>query len=54
MDDPIINSPFIEPTQHFLTWADGTVTGEIEPRRRPSEFFVPVARPRKLNGQHSY
>ena len=28
-----------------MTTADGTVTGEIDPRRRPSEFFVPVAPP---------
>lgn len=53
IDNPIINSPYIEPTKHFLTSADGTVTGEIEPRRRPSEFFVPVARPKKLSGQLS-
>ncbi len=32
---------------------DGKVTGEIDPRRRPSEFFVPVARPRKLSAQLS-
>lgn len=31
--------------------ADGKATGEIEPRRRLSEFFVPVARPRKLSAQ---
>ena len=42
IESPIINSPFVEPAQHFVTTADGTVTGEIEPRRRPSEFFVPV------------
>ena len=51
IDNPIINSPFVEPTQHFLTSPDGEVTGEIDPRRRPSEFFVPVARPRKVSGQ---
>ena len=51
IENPVINSPFVEPAQHFVTTADGTVTGEIEPRRRPSEFFVPVARPKKLSGQ---
>jgi type III restriction enzyme len=51
IENPIINSPFLEPAQHFLTSADGEVTGEIDPRRRPSEFFVPVARPKKLSGQ---
>jgi hypothetical protein len=27
------------------------VSGEIAPRRRPSEFFVPVARPKKSSAQ---
>jgi type III restriction enzyme len=51
IDNPIINSPFVEPVRHFVTTSDGTVTGEIDARRRPSEFFVPVARPKKLSGQ---
>ena len=51
IENPVINSPFVEPVQHFVTTADGTVTGEIDGRRRPSEFFVPVARPKKLSGQ---
>jgi hypothetical protein len=51
IENPVINSPFVEPVQHFVTTAHGTVTGEIEPRRRPSEFFVPVARPKKMSGQ---
>lgn len=46
IDNPVINSPFTEPTRHFRV-KDGQVTGEVEHRRRPSEFFVPVARPRK-------
>ncbi|HVL53142.1 MAG TPA: DEAD/DEAH box helicase family protein [Vitreimonas sp.] len=49
IENPVINSPFVEPGQHFVTTADGQVTGEIDPRRRPSEFFVPVARPRKIS-----
>jgi len=49
IENPVINSPFVEPAQHFRTLADGTVTGEIEPRRRPSEFFVPVARPKRIS-----
>jgi type III restriction enzyme len=51
IDNPIINSPYVEPARHFLTSADGTVTGEIGTRRRPSEFFVPVAPPKKRSGQ---
>ena len=53
IENPVINSPYVEPAQHFLTSSDGEVTGEIDPRRRPSEFFVPVARPKKLSGQLS-
>jgi type III restriction enzyme len=48
--EPVINSPYIAPAQHFVT-VDGQVTGVKEPRRRPSEFFVPVAPPRKRGGQ---
>ena len=49
IENPVINSPYVEPVQHFRTLADGTVTGEIEPRRRPSEFFVPVARSKRIS-----
>lgn len=51
IENPVINSPFVEPQQHFVTTADGQVTGDIEPRRRPSEFFVSVAPPKKRSGQ---
>ncbi len=47
IDNSIINSPFAEPARHFVMTRDGTNTGEIEDRRRSSEFFVPVARPEK-------
>ena len=50
IDNPVINSPFVEPARHF-TVEDGQVSGAIEPRRRPSEFFVPVAAPRKKSPQ---
>jgi len=53
IENPIINSPFVEPARHFVMDADGKVTGEVAPRRRPSEFFVPVARPKKLSAQLS-
>jgi type III restriction enzyme len=51
IENPVINSPYVEPAQHFVTSADGQVTGEIAPRRRSSEFFVPVARPKKSSAQ---
>ena len=46
IENPVINSPFGEPERHFVM-LDGKPTGETEDRRRPSEFFVPVAQPKK-------
>jgi type III restriction enzyme len=51
IENSVLNSPFREPARHFRTTADGDVTGEIEQRRRPSEFFVPVAKPKKSSAQ---
>ena len=50
VENPVINSPFEEPARHFRL-ADGQVTGDVAEGRRPSEFFVPVARPRKASPQ---
>jgi len=50
IENPVINSPYAEPARHFRV-VDGQVTGEIDPRRRPSEFFVPVAKPKKASPQ---
>jgi hypothetical protein len=33
IENPVINSPYVEPAQHFMTNADGQVTGEIAPKR---------------------
>ena len=50
-DNPVINSPFSEPTRHFETTDKGEVTGTLIERRRPSAFFVPVAKPKKSQEQ---
>ena len=50
IENPVINSPFAEPAKHFRV-VDGQVLGDIEPKRRPSEFFVPVAKPKKASAQ---
>jgi type III restriction enzyme len=50
IENPVINSPFVEPARHFRV-VDGQVSGAIEPRRRSSEFFVPVAKPKKASPQ---
>lgn len=46
IENPIINSPFDEPTRHFRFTKDG-ITNEIETGWRKSSYFVPIARPRK-------
>ncbi len=50
IENPVLNSPFHEPARHFKV-VDGQVAGDIEEGRRPSEFFVPVAKPKKASAQ---
>jgi type III restriction enzyme len=49
IENPIINSPFEEPTRHFK-FDDEGITNEQVDGRRTSSYFVPIARPRKSNG----
>lgn len=49
IENPIINSPFNEPTQHFR-FTDEGITDEIVEGRRISSYFVPIARPKKKKG----
>ena len=46
IENPIINSPFDEPTCHFR-FNDEGITDEIVDGRRSSSYFVPIARPKK-------
>ena len=46
IENPIINSPYNEPSQHFR-FDDSGITDEVVDRRRRSEYFVPIPRPRK-------
>ena len=46
IENPIINSPFDEPTRHFR-FNDEGITNEIVEGRRISSYFVPIARPKK-------
>ena len=41
IENPIINSPFDEPTRHFR-FTDEGITNEIVDGRRTSSYFVPV------------
>ncbi len=46
IENPIINSPFAEPNQHFR-FSDEGITNEIIDGRRISSYFVPIAKPKK-------
>ncbi len=46
IENPIINSPFVEPVRHFRLTEQG-ITDEIIEERRPSEHFMPIPRARK-------
>lgn len=53
IDNPIINRPFEEPTQHFKFDEQG-ITSLIVPGRRESSYFMPIAKSRKSNGQMKF
>ena len=46
IENPIINSPFDEPTRHFR-FTDEGITDEIVDGRRTSSYFVPIAKSKK-------
>src|SRR5712692_7146514 len=45
IDDPVLNSPFEEPSKHFRFTEEG-ITNEILEKRRTSSYFIPVPRAR--------
>ena len=50
IENPIINSPFYEPTRHFR-FSDEGITNEVVEGRRSSSYFIPIAKPKK-KGSH--
>jgi len=46
IENPVINSPFEEPTRHFR-FGDEGITNELVEGRRRSSYFVPIAQPHK-------
>ena len=50
IENPIINSPFTEPDQHFR-FTDEGITNDIVAGRRISSYFIPIARPKKQGKQ---
>ena len=49
LDNPILNSPYEPPVEHFVLGRTGP-TGEIKLGRRPSESFIPVPVGRRRRG----
>lgn len=50
IENPVINSPFTEPDQHFR-FTDEGITNDIVAGRRISSYFIPIARPKKQGKQ---
>jgi len=46
IENPILNSPFKEPSKHFKFSDDG-ITDEVIKSRRISSYFIPIAQPKK-------
>ena len=47
IENPIVNSPFAEPSRHFR-FTDEGITDEIVASRRISSYFVPIPRAKTL------
>jgi type III restriction enzyme len=47
IENPIINSPYLEPARHWELDVHGQPTGGIVQGRRPSEMYRPIPRERK-------
>ena len=50
IENPVLNSPFEEPTRHFRFAEDG-ITDEVLEERRVSSYFIPVPPPKRRGGQ---
>ena len=46
-DQPILNSPYEYPNQHWELDESGQPTHKILPKRRRAEFITPIPQPRK-------
>ncbi len=50
IENPVINSPFTTPNRHFRFTDDG-ITNEVVAGRRKSIYFIPIAKPKKMQGK---
>ena len=46
IENPILNSPFWEPSRHFR-FSDEGITNDVVETRRVSSYFIPIAPPKK-------
>jgi type III restriction enzyme len=46
-DQPILNSPYAYPNQHWELDLSGQPTQKTIPSRRPAEFITPIPKPKK-------
>jgi len=46
-EQPVLNSPYEYPEQHWELDDQGQPTQQIVHRRRPAEFITPIPKPRK-------
>jgi len=53
IDNPTLNSPFLEPRRHFK-FTDEGITSEVVEGRRSSAYFIPIARPKKKGKQLAF
>jgi type III restriction enzyme len=50
IENPILNSPYEEPTRHFR-FSDEGITDQIVEQRRVSSYFIPIPRAKKKNSK---
>lgn len=53
LDNPILNSPFAEPSRHWRFDEDG-ITDDVVGERRESAYFMPIPAARRRGGQKSF
>ena len=50
IENPILNSPYVEPTKHHR-FDDEGITNDVISSRRISTYFIPIPKPRRKGGQ---
>jgi type III restriction enzyme len=53
IENPVLNSPYEEPTRHFRFSEEG-ITSEVVDSRRVSSYFVPIPKPKKKGSQLAF